>query len=468
MMSLGQVGITFMLATVGTYALRLYAPTESTGLPLLLPVGAIGIVQGISIAFDALIDPWIASISDNSKNPKGRRIPFMRMAVIPAGLLCSLVFFAPVGHLSWLNVFWVITMLFLYAICRSFYDVNFRALIPEIIPDTFRRARYYTITAVFFSIAGLLASTTPIIIASLLLVMDIMTAWRIGIIVFPVLGMLFMLLPAFFIRETDYTEPVAESEERIPLWDSLKGTLKNREFVVFMFGVMAYDFSVSIFSVSLLFIIDLLFELEQTMSTVAYAVLTVFALLLYWPILLVLKKVGKRRIMLLAMIICAVIFLLTYFHGPVSDLLGTSMISSDSMWVGLAGEGAKIGNIILTLILGFLFAYPQAAGGAVGASMFADIAQYDNMITGKNRTGMFMAVSSLISVLPSTLVPAVVGLFIYIGSTNSMPTALGVRSTMLVAITFSVAAFILYYLYNEKKVFDVIIPKAGTEEPSEP
>jgi GPH family glycoside/pentoside/hexuronide:cation symporter len=75
------------------YTLRFYAPTETTGLPLLLPIGVIGIIQGISIAFDALIDPWVATVSDNSKNPKGRRIPFMRKATIPAGIFCVLVFY---------------------------------------------------------------------------------------------------------------------------------------------------------------------------------------------------------------------------------------------------------------------------------------------------------------------------------------------------------------------------------------
>ncbi|MDR1061118.1 MAG: MFS transporter, partial [Clostridiales bacterium] len=460
-LALGQLGAMFMLSTLSLYTLRFYAPTESTGLPLLLPIGAIGIIQGLSVAFDALIDPWIASVSDNSRNPKGKRVPFMRMAAVPAGLFCALIFLAPASGQSWANVAWILAALLLYCMSRSFFDVNLKALVPEIIPDTFRRVRYFTTVAIFTTLGSLLISTAPTLVGMLQGGVGALAAWRISILIFPLLGVACMLISAFSIQETDYTQPAQAGEERIGIFRSLKGTLQNREFVTFMLGAMTFDFAIGVFNATLLFTIDLLLGLQASMTTVVFAVLTVVALLLYAPILRLLKRVGKRKMMLVSVATCAFIFLLVFFHGPVSNLLGAGTVAEGGMWAGMAGEGAQVGSIALLLIMGALFAYPQAVGSTVGSSMYADIAQYDHVISGKNRTGMFMAVASIIGVLPSTIVPAVVGLVIYVGSTNSMPTAQGVRITALVSIAFAAVAFCFYWRYNERKIFGVIAPQGA-------
>ena len=459
LLALGQLGCAFQLYTIGMYTLYFYAPTESLNLPLLLPIGAIGLVQGLSVAFDALIDPWIANVCDNSKNPKGRRMPFMRLAAIPSGLFCALVFFAPVNAVSWINVVWIIVMMCLYCLCRSFYDINLMALIPEIIPDTHKRTRYFTTTAFIMTPCNMLVSSVTGIVAILATSVSDLSAWQISLSVFPLLGVILMLLSVAGINETDYVERVELDQEKNSVIKSFVATLKNREFVVFMMGATAFGLAIGVFNAALLFMIDMLLELEATMNMAVYLILTLLTLILFIPVQQVSKKLGKRKMLLISSCVCASIFVLMYFHAPISDLLGTAIIGPDSFWVALAGEGAKTGNIALLLILGAMFAYPQAAGNVVGSSMFADIAQYDNMISGRNRTGMFMAVQSVIGVLPGTIVPAIVGFFIYLGSTNQMPTVVGVRSNMLACMVFIVLTFLGYFFYNEKKVFEVILPK---------
>ena len=113
-MAVGLVGSTLMVITLNMYTLRFFAPTEQVGLPLLIPIGWIGVIQTIAFGFDWLVDPLIAKWGDNSKNPKGRRTPFMRLAILPAGVFALLVFFAPVPHASWLNALWVLVMFLAY------------------------------------------------------------------------------------------------------------------------------------------------------------------------------------------------------------------------------------------------------------------------------------------------------------------------------------------------------------------
>ena len=67
-----------------------------TGLIILGVMTILGLITFICRIFDAVTDPWIASLSDRSKNPKGRRIPFMKRATVPFAVVTVLVFFAPV------------------------------------------------------------------------------------------------------------------------------------------------------------------------------------------------------------------------------------------------------------------------------------------------------------------------------------------------------------------------------------
>jgi GPH family glycoside/pentoside/hexuronide:cation symporter len=51
-------------------------------------------MQHLAGCFDAAYDPFIASVSDQEfDNPKGRRFPIMKWAILPAVVCCSLVFY---------------------------------------------------------------------------------------------------------------------------------------------------------------------------------------------------------------------------------------------------------------------------------------------------------------------------------------------------------------------------------------
>ena len=71
--------------------------------------------------FDAITDPMIASLSDKSNNPKGRRIPFMKMAAFPFALTTIIVFCAPVQNISMINSIWVLFFLILFYLFQTFF-----------------------------------------------------------------------------------------------------------------------------------------------------------------------------------------------------------------------------------------------------------------------------------------------------------------------------------------------------------
>ena len=113
--AVGQLGWSILGGIINTWLVTFYLPTKQSveaGAKFYVPTGLViggiltvlGLITFICRIFDAITDPLIASLSDRSKNPKGRRIPFMRIAAIPFAVITVLVFCAPVGHISKINI----------------------------------------------------------------------------------------------------------------------------------------------------------------------------------------------------------------------------------------------------------------------------------------------------------------------------------------------------------------------------
>ena len=71
--------------------------------------------------FDAITDPLIASMSDRSKNKRGRRIPFMQYAAIPLSIVTVLLFCAPVEEISSINIIWISVFIVLFYLFMTMY-----------------------------------------------------------------------------------------------------------------------------------------------------------------------------------------------------------------------------------------------------------------------------------------------------------------------------------------------------------
>ncbi len=125
--AVGQFGWAMLSGLISNWLVYFYQPdaaAQSAGQTLFIPQGrvifavftVIGAITALGRVFDAVTDPWIASMSDRCKSSLGRRIPFMKWAALPLALSTVLVFCAPVGKTSWINVIWR-----LYLLCAITY-----------------------------------------------------------------------------------------------------------------------------------------------------------------------------------------------------------------------------------------------------------------------------------------------------------------------------------------------------------
>lgn len=209
---------------LNNYLIYFYQPSKESGIPNLIPQGRIvlgiltiiGLIKAIGHIIDAVTDPLIASCSDKSRHPDGRRIPLMKKAAIPFGLCALLMFFVPLGNVSELNAVWIAAFMWGYYFFFTLYMIPHNALIPELIQDGPLRVNAYTISSFFFVTGNSLA----IMIVPSLVVTGAAAGENVGV---PGLkltaaaGSLFCLLAVFVFlryREKDVLAAIAAGEKK--------------------------------------------------------------------------------------------------------------------------------------------------------------------------------------------------------------------------------------------------------------
>ena len=112
-----------------------------------------GIILLISLIIDALTDPVIGSLSDNSRSPGGRRHSFMILSIFPLSILLGLLFSIPSGLHETVLFTYVLLINILLRLFLGIYAIPFLALSAELWPDYQVRSRIALIRCFFFSLA---------------------------------------------------------------------------------------------------------------------------------------------------------------------------------------------------------------------------------------------------------------------------------------------------------------------------
>ena len=243
---------------------------------------SLGTWRGLSIIFDAVIDPWIASASDKSKNGSGRRIPFMRGAAIPYALTCLLIFFPPNRTApDTLNIVWVMGMLLAYCLTQSLYQIPYQALQTEVVTDTRRRVFFYSVQSFNFVIGSAVIYMLPVMVSVFRANgISAMNAWQLSLGIFALIGCAAHTAPAFVIRERDYVRP---QESCLPLWKSLTATLGYSQFRILLVAYLVMQTAFAFFNTAMLFYIDMLLGLKESFATVVLGLSIVVGISIHVP-----------------------------------------------------------------------------------------------------------------------------------------------------------------------------------------
>lgn len=356
---------------ITTYLLTFFIPTNAnTTLPRFFLSASLvmAVIRGIGTIVDAVTDPWVANLTDNCRHKLGRRIPFMRWSAVPYGLCCLMIFFPPVRGTSYVNAVWVGVLLILYYLFSTLYNIPYSALQAEIVAEPKRRVFLYTINSLMYVISNALVFCTSMT-KGLLMGAGISEIWalRIPFIVCCTAGIITALVPAFAIREQDY---IVQKPYSQPLGEALKAIFSYKNFTIITVGYLVMWVAFTFFNTAQVYYITNLLALSDLWVTVVTVISIGVGVCTYPLVNILARRVGKKPLLLGACITYVLLYGAIYNYSWVIRLIGSPAFA---------------------ILIGLIIAMPIAITNIIPASMFADLAQYDTIKTGKNRAGMFLA-----------------------------------------------------------------------------
>ena len=383
----GMIGWSIMTNIIIVMLPYFYLPPSNSGLSPLIPqlmlFGVLNIMSVIAASgrfVDAVFDPFIASLSDKSTNPKGRRIPFMKWAILPAVVFCCLTFCPLVKAESTHNAIWLTFTLIFFFMSVTSYIIPYNALLPEVTETAAEKVKLSSFQQVGFVlgmiIAGLVNNYADLVqrychIHSRDSAVQY-TIW--GLCVFA--GFV-MLVPVLFINEKKYS---SSKPSHLPLLPAIRKTFSNRNFKYYLISDFSFYMALSIISSGLLFFVTVLLHLPESEGGPLLGVMVIVSLMFYPLINYLSRKIGKKPIVLFSFSLLSLVCVAIYF-------LGKFPISANAQ--------------IYILLIGASF--PLAALGILPNAILAEIAQDDAKRTKENREGMFFAVKYLFVKLGQTL-----------------------------------------------------------------
>src|ERR1051326_5553248 len=221
---LGTLPVFYGIAGVGSFAIPVYQMTLKLD-PVLM-----GIALAIPRFLDAVIDPIVGKISDNTLSRWGRRRPYIVIGAIVQALFFGLIWMASPTWSANAITAYLITTLVLFYISYSVYSVPLNSLGYEMTPDYNERTSVWAFSSFFNKIGELSYSwvfplTTLAIFASVIQGVQII-GWIVAIVILGGMG----VIPGLTAKERFFKR--AERQEKVKLWPALTASVSNRAFMI--------------------------------------------------------------------------------------------------------------------------------------------------------------------------------------------------------------------------------------------
>ncbi len=447
--AVGQLGWSILGGIINTWLVTFYLPTkeavENEQAPFYVPTGLIifgvltilGLITFICRIFDAVTDPLIATLSDRSKNPKGRRIPFMRVAAIPFAVITVLVFCAPVQAISGINIAWVLVFLILFYLFMTMYCTPYNALISEF--GKTQDDRMYISTAISLTFFfGTLIAYLPFLFAGMLRGMNVSYSWsyRILFIVLAVIALICMLIPTFKLNEKEFVDTKPSESNAIK---SLAATFRNKDFLKFSASDIAYWIGLTLFQTGLPFFVKVSMKLDEGFTLYFMGAMTVLSACFYPFVSKMVRKYGKKKLVIIGFLGLALAYVITALIGVI-----------------------PLPGVVFGVLIVIIAAFPMALLGIIPQSIVADVAEEDSIQTGENREGMFFAARTFAMKLGQSIAMLVFTSLAVLGTTQDITSNdltasdIGLRIIAIVAVVFCALGAVILSFYNEKKVMKTI------------
>jgi GPH family glycoside/pentoside/hexuronide:cation symporter len=417
MYSLGYFGISiFTQTTVKWYQYFYSPPSDNTGgLRVLVPLTIIGISMIIARVFDGIADPLVAYLSDNSKNKRGRRIPFILYGTIPLTITFILIWFPPIAGESIWNFVYLTTMLILFFIFFTIVVGPYLALIGEVSKTKEERIKLTTLQGITQVLGVMVAEAgSGIIIQN--------SNYKVMGITLGLIALTTLMLTPLFVKE----EKVEVTKNQGNMFSSIGKTLSDKNFMYYLGSYLMMWFGINTLTIAMPYITEILLQQSAEASGFLIAGAFIIAVAVSPIVPKITLRYGKKTVMMFSSIFFALILMSMFFFG--------------SYLTGFAP----------TFIV-FLAGVPLSTAFIIPNAMVADIAELVSLTNGERREGMYFGAQGLIIKIvigfSSLLTPMIFNIF---GSSLENPLGLKLIGPISGFVVLIGVAFLRLYDLSEE------------------
>jgi GPH family glycoside/pentoside/hexuronide:cation symporter len=413
--SFGYLGIVLANWTFATYIFFFYASV--IGLDPLW----IGIALGILGIWDMINDPIMGHISDRTKTRWGRRRPYMIFGTIPLAISFILLWWNPFS--GWFMIFiYFLVIMFIFEWMFTMVSLSYGALYPEMTSNINERLEIAGYLEFFDIIALIMGYVLSLIIVGIFRGMGYSSglAW---LMMASILGLI-MIISVYTATAVTREQEIFYKAEPLGLKKALKETWKNKAFRIVALAWLCISVAYIIGSATAIFFTIYILgmnELETALSLLFIFLTAIPSLVLWFKLS---KKYGTVRATMATMFLFGFAFLILLFVFNVIMFV----IAIAILGIGMAG-------VILL---------PQ--------TLYADVIDEDEIITGVRREGMYSGIRTFIGKVSVSLSYITMAIVLQFSGFKSGAPAqtdsalLGIR--LLISIIPAVVIFIGILIYR--------------------
>lgn len=430
---LGDTASSMFWKLFGTYLLFFY--TDVYG----LSAAAVGTMFLVTRVWDSFLDPFVGVLADRTRTRWGKFRPYLLWFSVPFGLLGVLTFTVPdFGHTGKL-VYAYITygvMMIVY----SMVNVPYASLLGVMSENPKTRTSLSSYRMIFAFIGSIIALFFIEPLTGLFGKGSVARGWQLATSVFAVLAVAFFLCTFMWTRER--VTPV--NDARGALKDDLKDLVRNRAWwILLAAGIAAVIFNSIRDGAAVYYFKYYVGSAPAWLDGTGFSLTTLFlvsgqaanilGILLVTPVS---GKIGKKNTFFGSMMAAGLLSLAFMF------------VDKNSIWLMLLLQ------ILISMCAGSIFPLLW--------SMYADIADYSELKTGRRATGLIFSSSSMSQKFGWALGGTLTGwLLAHYGFQANMAqdeaVLGGIRSMMsiLPAVVCAVSSVcVAFYPLTEKKVIE--------------
>ena len=412
--SFGYLGMVLATWTFSTYIFFFYASV--IGLDPLW----IGLALGILGIWDMFNDPLMGHVSDKTKTRWGRRRPFILFGTVPMVITFILLWWNPFTDLIMIFLYFLLVML-VFEWMYTLVSLAYSSLFPELTSNIDERLEIAGYLEFFDIIALILGYVLSLVIVGIFIGMGYspVIAWPMMATILGIVIAISALTAAAVTKERE----IFYKADALPFLKALKYTWNNKAFRIVALAWLCISIAYVIASATAIFFATYILNLSEleTAMSLLFMFLTAIPCLYLWFKLS--KKFGAVRATMMAMFLFGISFAFLLF-----------VVNYVMFVIAIAILGVGFAGVILL---------PQ--------TLYADVIDEDETITGVRREGMYQGIRTFIAKGSVSLSYVTMGIVLSLtgfqagAATQPESALLGIR--LLIGLIPAVVMFIGILIY---------------------